>query len=105
MDNGHGVAKTGGSVLNYTYTGEIITSSANLYDYVSDEEIAGRDPVSTASGYADPYTRFNSAISANTVGSYEVSPSTENLTIRFKSHVKDLSKAYVYIFDDYSNII
>lgn len=101
--SGHGVAKTDGNAVNYTYTGDIITSTANLYDYVSDEELGGNDPVSTAHGWADPYTRFNSAISANTNGTYTVSPASDNLTIRFKTHVNGLTKAYVYLFDDSSH--
>ena len=99
--NGYGVAKTDGDTINYTYTGEIITSTANLYDYVSDEELENRDPISTANGWADPYTRFNSAISANTDGTYEESSASDNLTIRFKTHVNGLTKAYIYLFDDY----
>ena len=98
--SGHGIAKTDGNAVNYTYTGDIITSTANLYDYVSDEELGGNDPVSTANGWADPYTRFNSAISANTNGTYTESPASDNLTIRFKTHVNGLTKAYVYLFDD-----
>ena len=101
--NGYGVAKTDGDTLNYTYTGEIITSTANLYDYVSDEELENRDPISTANGWADPYTRFNSAISANTDGTYEESPASDNLTIRFKTHVNGLTKVYIYLFDDYGH--
>ena len=97
---GHGVAKTDGNAVNYTYTGDIITSTANLYDYVSDEELRGNDSISTANGWADPYTRFNSAISANTNGTYTESPASDNLTIRFKTHVNGLTKAYVYLFDN-----
>ena len=103
VNSGHGVAKNDGDTFNYTYTGDVITSTTSLYDYVSDEEYANRASISTASGYADPYTKFNNAISTDTVGEYEVSPSTANLTVRYKSHVKDLTKAYVYIFDDYSH--
>ena len=103
VNSGHGVAKNDGDTFNYTYTGDVITSTASLYDYVSDEEYVNRVSISTASGYADPYTKFNNAISTDTVGEYEVSPSTANLTVRYKSHVKDLTKAYVYIFDDYSH--
>ena len=100
QSSGHSIAATDGSMVNYTYTGKYITSTASLYDYISDKEYLGQNRDSIASGYTDPYTRFNTAISANQTGDVTVSPAVNNLTIRFKTHVNGLTKAYVYLFDN-----
>ena len=90
QSSGHSIAATDGSTVKYTYTGKYITSTASLYDYISDKEYLGQNRDSIASGYTDPYTRFNTAISANQTGDVTVSPAVNNLTIRFKTHVNGL---------------
>lgn len=87
----------------YKYTGNIRTGNINLYDYISDEEMAGREPNSTASGYSDPFTAFNNRVSA--IGFDEnglISPSSENLTIYYQDDnaLIDDENIKVYLFGD-----
>lgn len=101
--SGKGVVSTDGDTLNYTYTNEVITSPVILYDYISDDEKAGNTPNSIASGYADPYTQFNTAVSNDGSGTEKWSDSEDNITFRFKTKVNGLTKAYIYVFDDNGN--
>lgn len=61
---------------NVSGVGDTLTVKANLYDYFTDEEINGQSiTTSSPSGYQDPYTMFNTAISGgNTVTVYFDNP-------------------------------
>ena len=98
--SGKSAANTDGDTVNYTYTGKYVSSKISLYDYLSDKELDGQDRNSIASGYSDPYTRFNTAISNEGLVQTQVHPSSDMLTIRFKTKVKDLDNTKIYLFDD-----
>ena len=101
--DGIGVAKTDGDTLSYFYTGKVLTQNVDLYDYLTDAELEGQTPYSVAHGYSDTYTRFNTAISNDGIEDYTLSEAQDNITFRFKTHVKDLTEAYIYVFGNGSN--
>ena len=79
--------KTVGSSFNgFTYTGKYTNNNkVTVFDYVTDYEIAGtyNTCYQVESGYTDPFTTFNSAIS-NTTGSY--SAKNNNITLTVESN-------------------
>ena len=78
---GRSISKTNGATLNYKYTGNIFIANSSMYDYRSDEEVAGGSITgSNADGFTDVYTQLNRAISKQIV-----SPYSENLTIMYQS--------------------
>lgn len=96
---GYGISKVNGNTVNYYYTGDVITSLSSLYDYKSDDELLGNSPNSTANGYTDCYTQFNTAISNDGTATI-VSPANDNITFIYNSHRRGLSELYVYLFDN-----
>lgn len=89
---------------NYKYTGGILAQSATMYDYLSDEEIAGswntNITKSKSAGYTDPYTTFNTEIS-NSGGL--VSAGTNNITIvlqKFSNWAEPGDDVYIFLEDD-----
>ena len=96
--NGRNITKDSGGYLDYKYTGNIFTAKSSLYDYLSDNEVNGFSRYSEAAGYADAYTYFNDAISGQLV-----SPSSENLTIRYEDD-KEINRNFkVYLYNSQSN--
>ena len=98
--NGRNIAKNTSSeyALPYKYTGNIFTANSSLYDYLSDNEVNGFSRYSEAAGYADAYTYLNDAISGQLV-----SPSSENLTIRYEDDEKINRNFKVYLYNSQSN--
>ena len=77
----NGIARATSGNLSYTYTGEMyVDGSVSLYDYQTDREIIGESINSTASGYTDPYTIFNTKISQSGSSEY---PASDNITITY----------------------
>ena len=68
---------------NGTYTGQYFPGSVTLFDYLSDEELKNNDPASTVSGYYDPYTVLNTAISNDIDSNREKHNGNENITITY----------------------
>ena len=75
---------TSPSDSKFKYTGNILAQTANVYDYLSDEEITNgwntNMTQSVVSGYSDPYTQFNNWISNETV----TSAASNNIRIVFQ---------------------
>ncbi len=83
-----------GRTLKYTYTGNIYTATSSLYNYIAD---SGHNSI--AEGYADPYVNLNKAIESTMNYKALYSPSSENLTIRFKSTMNGDKNVKVYLFN------
>ncbi len=95
---GRSISKASNGYLDYTYTGNIFTAKSSLYDYRSDNEIKGETIYSTASGYTDPYTILNRAISQQVISS-----SSENLTIMYESDQASNNDIKVQLFGEGKN--
>ena len=87
---GHSVVKNSGGentdyTLNYRYTGTIKSTKVSLYDYLTDNEIAGNAISNNYTNYgSEPFNTFNTAIS-NTVKATAESQNQNNITITFEN--------------------
>ena len=96
--DGRSIAKNIDGTTSYTYTGKIYPANSSIYDYLSDREIYGLSRESEVSGYGDSYTRLNDAISGQLI-----SPSSENLTIKYYDDVGTNKNICVYLYNSKSN--
>ncbi len=83
----------------FTYTKNIKPTKVMMYDFLTDGEITGGDPVSTynGDGFADPFTTFNNAISNQTFSSVTESASNKNVTIRLELDDDDQYGDAIYV--------
>ena len=90
----------------FTYTGNIKAQAISLYDYLSDEEIENSGSWNTGitkskvSGYTDPYTVFNTAIS---ISGGQLTASNTNITIvlqKFGNWANSTDEVCIFMEDD-----
>ena len=97
--SGKSVSRTDGGTFSYTYKKGVKPSKVTMFDYLTDDEIAGGDPNSKIeNGRANPFKKFNYEVSHSALVLDSDSP--YNITFIYKPMRQGVTSANIHLFNN-----